>query len=240
MRISIVTINKNNGAGLAKTMASVFTQEWPFVEYIIIDGGSTDNSLEIIKKYKEKISYWVSEPDNGVYEAQNKGLGKATGDYVLFLNSGDSFCFSTSISSLALKAKKNAIVYGDLQVDDGKGSYWLKKYPHKLPLNYFDYETLPHPASLIPISILRNEGGYDTSMKICADWKFFRDVFLAKNAEFIHVSEVISYFDVTGLSSKIDNQPLIFAEKKKVKGESRIKPSLKKKALARIISLWKA
>ena len=88
-KLSIITVNLNNAAGLQKTIESVINQTFTDYEFIIIDGGSTDSSLEIIKQYANKITYWVSEPDNGIYNGMNKGIGQADGEYCFFLNSGD-------------------------------------------------------------------------------------------------------------------------------------------------------
>ena len=87
--ISIITINYNNKSGLSRTIESVINQTYSNIQYIIIDGASTDGSKKIIKKYEHHISYWISEPDSGIYNAMNKGVDKAVGDYLLFLNSGD-------------------------------------------------------------------------------------------------------------------------------------------------------
>ena len=91
MRISVITINYNNGVGLRSTIDSVVGQKCNDFEYIVIDGGSTDSSLNVIKEYSHKIDYWVSEPDGGIYNAMNKGVAHAHGDYCVFLNSGDCF-----------------------------------------------------------------------------------------------------------------------------------------------------
>ena len=90
MRLSIITINYNNREGLRKTIESVVNQTYRNFEYIIIDGGSTDGSVEVVKEYADRISYWVSEPDNGIYNAMNKGVLAANGKYIQFLNSGDT------------------------------------------------------------------------------------------------------------------------------------------------------
>ena len=89
MKLSIITINRNNAAGLRRTIESVVSQTYTEFEYIIIDGASTDESVDVIKEYADKITFWVSEPDNGIYNAMNKGILKAKGEYLLFLNSGD-------------------------------------------------------------------------------------------------------------------------------------------------------
>ena len=91
-KFSIITVNYNNLEGLKKTVESVKNQTYQKFEYIVIDGGSYDGSLEFIKDNESLLDYWVSEPDSGVYQAMNKGIEKATGEYLLFLNSGDHFC----------------------------------------------------------------------------------------------------------------------------------------------------
>ena len=91
MKYSIITVNYNNKEGLRKTIESVISQTFRDFEYIVIDGGSSDGSAELLKEYSDKITYWVSEPDKGIYNGMNKGIAKATGDYLNFMNSGDCF-----------------------------------------------------------------------------------------------------------------------------------------------------
>src|SRR5688572_1097864 len=108
--ISIITVNYNNGNGLKDTIESVLKQDHP-LEYIIIDGGSSDDSVSHIEKYAAKIDYHISEKDNGIYNAMNKGIAKASGEYLLFLNSGDKFCSADSLSSLIQYGKNADIIY---------------------------------------------------------------------------------------------------------------------------------
>ena len=91
MKLTVVTINYNNCKGLEKTLRSVTSQLTPEVEYVVIDGGSTDGSVDLIKRYEKNISFWVSEPDKGIYNAMNKGIAHAKGEYINFMNSGDCF-----------------------------------------------------------------------------------------------------------------------------------------------------
>ena len=92
MKLSVITINYNNRDGLHKTIASVVNQSWREFEYIVIDGGSTDGSVDVIKSFADRIDYWVSEPDKGIYNAMNKGIDVAQGEYCIFINSGGSRC----------------------------------------------------------------------------------------------------------------------------------------------------
>ena len=97
---SIITITYNAVRLVEQTLLNVLSQSYPNIEYIVIDGGSTDGTVDIIKRYESGLAYWVSEPDKGIYDAMNKGLQKATGDYVWFINAGDSLCSSDTVSSM--------------------------------------------------------------------------------------------------------------------------------------------
>ena len=172
-KLSIITINLNNADGLRKTIESVILQTISDFEYIVIDGASTDGSVDIIKQYSDKITYWISEPDNGVYNAMNKGILKATGDYCLFLNSGDEFSSNKSLIKFNFFFDLNIdILYGDLTVKNGIEEYY-KTYPDKLTFKYFRSDTLPHPASFIKRKLFHDICMFDEKLKICSDWEFF-------------------------------------------------------------------
>jgi len=115
-KLSIITVNLNNAEGLRKTIESVVTQTFTDFEYIIIDGGSTDGSVEIIKLYADKITYWVSEPDKGIYNGMNKGIMVAKGEYCQFLNSGDWLVNENVLKEVFADVD---IVYGDLKIPNG-------------------------------------------------------------------------------------------------------------------------
>ena len=112
MKYSIITVNYNNKNGLEMTIKSVLGQTCKDFEYIIIDGGSTDGSVEVIKKYASRIDYWVSEPDKGVYNAMNKGIRKATGDYLNFMNSGDAYHSTSALEIIAGLHSDDDIIIG--------------------------------------------------------------------------------------------------------------------------------
>ena len=113
MILSIITINYNNCAGLKRTIDSVVTQSFQDFEWIVIDGGSSDGSRELIEKYSPHVSYWVSEPDNGVYHAMNKGIDVANGDYLLFLNSGDWLFGANTLQKCISYGFSSDVIYGD-------------------------------------------------------------------------------------------------------------------------------
>ena len=113
MKLSIITINYNNLEGLKKTYESVVCQTWTDYEWIIIDGGSTDGSREFIEEHQDKFAYWCSEPDKGVYNAMNKGIAKAQGEYLNFMNSGDRFYDHQTLNEVFSSGFQEDILYGN-------------------------------------------------------------------------------------------------------------------------------
>jgi glycosyltransferase involved in cell wall biosynthesis len=228
--ITVVTVNKNNARGLAKTLASVAKQAYRPVEHIVIDGLSSDNSSQIIATFPH-IKKWVSEPDSGVYHAQNKGLSMATGAYSIFLNSGDYFWDENTLALLWEAAERHTIVYGNKYVEQENGSLVLKAYPGDVTGSFFEYDTLPHCCTLIPTRLLRARGGYDASLRICADWQFFRSVWRAGLARFVHVPGACSVFEYGGLSALPQSRHEILMERKRIKAAEKTLPArIKRKA----------
>ena len=124
-KLSIITINLNNKEGLEQTIKSVHSQTHLDIEHLIIDGGSTDGSLDIINKYADKLYYWVSESDKGIYDAINKGIDKATGEWLSIMNSGDIFCDNTTVEDVfkewnEIKNEKAEFLYSDMCCIDKK------------------------------------------------------------------------------------------------------------------------
>ncbi len=213
--LSIITINYNNLEGLKKTINSVLNQSFKDFEYIVIDGGSTDGSLDFIKKHKDKITYWISEQDDGVYNAMNKGIAQATGDYLLFLNSGDHFCNSKALEKNHKYIREKDIIYFNLEVVRGDKTF-IKDYPDKLSFSYFVKDTLPHPATFIKNEAMKNFGPYDDNLKIAADWKFFIDGICKYQLSYKRIDKVLSTFYMDGMSSNSDNKKIINSEKQSI------------------------
>lgn len=202
MKLSIITINYNNKTGLQKTIDSVISQTFKDFEWIIIDGGSTDGSKELIENYSQYITYWVSEPDNGIYNAMNKGIIFTNGEYLLFLNSGD-WLINTNIVEQAIPFMNNAdFVYGSLQMVNRNGDIRVWDIPiDSVTGEFFLNSTMPHPATFIKKEKLLQYGGYDESYKIAADWKFFMDAILFGNSSLKKMPFVVSVFSEDGISS---------------------------------------
>lgn len=203
MIISIITINFNDLAGLKKTMASVLEQTFANIEYIVIDGGSTDGSKEYIEAHKDSLAYWVSELDKGIYNAMNKGIDKATGDYLLFLNGGDWLVDNQIIENISNELDGSEILYGNLIKVFSENQTIIDKGPNgkEITFNTFYKGTLNHPATLIRKELFDKFGYYDETLKIVSDWKFFLISIGLNNTKVKYVNQAISCFDMSGLSS---------------------------------------
>ena len=206
MKISVITINYNNCDGLRKTIESVVNQTYKSVEYIIIDGGSTDGSLEAIKEYADKIGYWVSEADNGCYHAMNKGIKVATGEYVIFMNSGDYFYSNETIADFVATNPTEDVLCGDMFLSLG----CVNVVPEKLTFRYLFEGNLPHQACFIKTAV-QKQYPYNENLKIVSDWEFFLKTLILNNGSYRKINKIISYFDFTGISSS--NQELHLKER---------------------------
>lgn len=200
MKLSIITVNYNNGDGLEKTIKSVADQSFKNFEYLIIDGNSTDNSKALIKSYASKIDYWVSEPDRGIYDAMNKGIARAKGDYCMFLNSGDYLLDPSTLENVFRNNPTEDIIYGDLKSD-----HRVYKYPKELTLNSLLNGTIPHQASFIKTALFSKYGTYEEKYPIIADWVFFVKAILVHQVSYKHLDLYISFFEHGGISTQSEH-----------------------------------
>lgn len=212
-KLSVITVNLNNGKGLLSTVQSISTQTFTDIEYIVIDGGSTDNSLEIIEK-ESCINHWVSEKDEGIYDAMNKGIRFASGEYILFLNSGDRLHENTTIEKVFPFLNDSEIIYGDLFFAD-KVKPYVYNYPDVLSFSFLFNASLAHPATFIKKDLFERFGLYDTTFRIVADWAFFTKVIAKENVATKHIEQIISDFDTEGISSKNENMSQIMEERER-------------------------
>jgi glycosyltransferase involved in cell wall biosynthesis len=210
--LSIITINFNNAEGLKKTIESVISQSFNDFEYLIIDGGSTDGSVEIIKQNK-RINYWISEKDNGIYDAQNKGILKANGEYLLFLNSGDVL-MSTGILEKVypLFLTKKSLYYGDLLLDIN-GVVEKHVAPTNVNSDFMLNSTFWHPCVFIKSELFKLYGLYNTSFKIVGDYEFFLRCLIKPNITTEHINEFITLFDGNGVSNDSSQNQLQLKER---------------------------
>ena len=200
MRLSIITVNYNNREGLRKTMESVISQTWKDFEWIIIDGGSTDGSKELIEEKQALLAYWCSESDRGIYHAMNKGIVKAKGTYLYFLNSGDVLYDKLSLEKVFQNEfSMNAdVVYGNaMQIENKREKLW--KFPSRVDLEFLCYRNICHQSMFIKSNVLK-EKGYDESFKIYADWARWIQLYL-DGRTFQYVPIVVCGYEMGGLSN---------------------------------------
>ena len=195
MKYSIITINYNNKDGLKKTINSVVNQSYRDFEYIVIDGGSTDGSVEVIKEYADKIDYWVSEPDNGVYNAMNKGIVQAHGDYLNFMNSGDCFYSNQTLERVAQAP--------DVDVIMGKSvtSSNVIVSPHE-PVTLYNIciYGINHQAVFYKKEFCKKYM-YDESLRYVSDFKLTIQCLIIDNCSYKVIDEIVAVYDLTGISS---------------------------------------
>lgn len=197
-KVSIITINYNNKSGLEKTIKSVISQTYPEFEYIVIDGGSSDGSLDVIKKYADKITYWVSEPDKGIYNAMNKGIMRASGEYCNFMNSGDCFYNYQTLEKIFSEHQTDKIITGITQMDASPKYLWYP--PKKITFHLMYHGTISHQSSFIKTTLLK-ESLYDETIPIVADWAFFFKKLILDNCTYKALDVIVSIYDMTGVSS---------------------------------------
>jgi glycosyltransferase involved in cell wall biosynthesis len=216
--LSIITINYNNAEGLRKTLASVADQTSPDFEYLVIDGGSTDGSVEVIKDYADRITYWVSEPDRGIYHAMNKGIVQAKGEYCQFLNSGD-YLLAPDVTERMLTDRPDcSFLYGN-KVRVHRGREVVDKSYAGRPITLMDMYrgTFYHATTYIRRSLFDTYGFYDESFRIVSDWKFFLVTIGLHNESVSYRDIDVVWFDSHGISST--NHELDRQERKIVMAE---------------------
>ena len=211
-KLSIITINYNNLEGLQRTVESVVNQTWQEFEYIIIDGGSTDGSVEYIESQNEHFDYWVSEPDEGIYNAMNKGILKTTGEYLLFLNSGDCLFSDTVLEENHSFIKEKDLIYFNIQ-NIGKHFSKIISYPDVLRFSDLFFDILSHQATFFRKDLFESVGLYDETLKIVSDWKFMIVALFKYHCSYLKVDETLSTFYLDGISSVMENREMVYRER---------------------------
>lgn len=253
MKLSIVTINYNNAEGLRKTLASVASQTYPKIEHIIVDGGSTDGSVDVIKEYvvrvksqesRAKSVIWSSEPDKGIYNAMNKGIKRATGDYIQILNSGDILASDDVTARMVaalesysresrVESQENgvAIFYGNM----------MKSYDGKTIINrdtcggdmytpesflYFYKGTLNHDCAYIRRDLFDKYGLYNEDMKICSDWEWYVKAIVMGGEKPVYTNIDVTIFDMNGVSESYGKNADIIKHERREYLEKILPPSV--------------
>ena len=216
-KITIVTISYNAEKTIEATIKSVVNQTYSNIEYIIIDGYSKDKTVEIIKNYSDKVSYWISEPDKGIYDAMNKGIMKATGDWILFMNSGDTFSHKNIIKDVFSNPIPEYIyiIYGAYQTKNGNT---ISDPIPPRPIKNMMYEmAFCHQSCFVKTSIMK-DNLFNLEYKIAADYNFFRHLYVKYGNKIFHNTVFsISYFDISDSFSQ-NNVNLLRKEYCKIRG----------------------
>jgi glycosyltransferase involved in cell wall biosynthesis len=201
MKLSIITISYNNAADLSQTIKSVVEQTWQEFEYIVIDGGSTDGSVEIIKAYQDRMTFWVSEPDSGIYQAMNKGLRKANGEYLLMLNAGDYLCDADVLHRVfSLDSHTEDLLLGDVYRTASGKVFEISEYHNPLTFDFFRKTSISHQGTFIKKSLHDTVGLYDESIRFSSDWKFFILAVCKYNVSYKHLKCFVAVCDCGGLT----------------------------------------
>ena len=198
--ITVVTVTFNAGVGLAKTIESVLGQTYKSIQYIVVDGGSTDNSNEILDRYRSYFYKCVSEKDDGVYDAMNKGLSLATGKWIIFLNAGDRFADRDTLATVFSNRNYNEvdIIYGDYLFQDQKGEVRCGLSGQHKNLKYGSQ--FCHQSTFINTKY-HSRYPYDKNIKITADHKFFLEA-QRNHANFRKIDVVVSICECGGISDR--------------------------------------
>lgn len=205
MMLSIITINRNNAEGLRKTMESVLSQTYLDIEYIVVDGSSSDDSVSIIKEYAQKRENikWISEHDSGIYNAMNKGVRMSHGEYTLMLNSGDCFVDEHVIERIMPELDGTDIVQGN-NIEERAGGVYRNRGYGKSDIDLFDAMKgyFLHQASFCRRDLFEQYGYFDESYKMCADTKFFMACLGIHDATFKYVDIDVVNYDINGISAE--------------------------------------
>ncbi len=203
MRLTIITINYNNREGLLRTIDSVVNQTVKLFEWVVIDGNSEDGSRELIEQYTSNISYWVSEPDNGIYHAMNKGIKAAHGDYLMFLNSGDSLYDENTIEKVLPLLVEKDIYVGKInsvgrenESDEEQSDFCPEGILRKLTFTW-----IPHQASFFKKSVFETYGLYRDDQKIVSDWWTYYHSLVIGKATIEALPLLIANYDTGGVSA---------------------------------------
>lgn len=212
-RVSIITINFNNLSGLKMTVESVVEAKSYFesIEYLVIDGFSTDGSVEFLNTCDDCIDKLIVEKDQGIFDAMNKGLNLATGDYLLFLNSGD-YLVENVLPKIFSVDRDADIIYGDTLFLWEDSEIELYTHPDELTFLYFLNHSINHQSTLIKRDF-HIKYPYSTRFRLASDWEFFMKSIVFNNAVVEHIAEPVCFYDMNGMSSNSENRDILNSEK---------------------------
>ena len=208
-KFSIITVCKNAINGITSTIDSVLAQNFTDYEYIIIDSQSNDGTIDIIKRYNLKITYFISEPDKGIYDAMNKGVSAATGAYILFLNAGDKFTTEYSLAAVntIIEQHKAEVYFGKIIWVDVENKYVINsKHDHVKYKAQLLAENFPHPATIYRKEVFIKYGLFDLEYSIYADYEWNLRALTKYNASFYYGNFIVTTFYTGGISNNSNQE----------------------------------
>lgn len=212
--LSIVTVNLNDRAGLARTLESVGRQTFTDRELVVVDGGSTDGSADVVREHGSLVTDFVSEPDRGIFDAQNKGTRRARGAYCLYLNAGDLFASEDALARFfAAGPPVEDILYGDVVIEEVDGRRRVELSPERLTWAFFMRTTLPHQSTVFKRDLFDRVGAYDTTLRIAGDYEFFLRSVVVHGASSRHVPVPLAVYVMGGRSTRPEAFPLVRRER---------------------------
>jgi glycosyltransferase involved in cell wall biosynthesis len=215
MRVSVITVCKNAGLAIEKTVKSVISQTYPDLEYVVIDGASSDGTLSLLGEYSDRITKIISEPDQGIYPAMNKGIRLSSGDYIYFLNAGDYLIDQNTISEVVEFLSKNPgsqVVYGNIEVRHASDNTTVHKPPKadKI-LDELIIGALPHQATFAHRSVFQNLGLFNESYRVAADYEWFLRITENQAIQIDYMPIIVASYNAVGLSSDLEkSQPEVY------------------------------
>lgn len=220
--LSIITICYNIKDEIEKTCQSIVNQTWQDFEWVVIDGGSTDGTVEVLNKYRSRINVFISEPDKGIYNAMNKGIKLASGEWLSFMNGGDAYAANDVLEKVFKNKKYDAdVLYGDVREFYTDGRILIRRYPDELNLDFFIDDSINHQSSFIKRNLFDKFGLYDEIYKIAGDWEKWI-VFSQNGCKFQKVNITVANFMCNGISS---NESALAVELEKIQAKYFVKQS---------------
>lgn len=219
-KVSVITVCLNSRKFLKYAIESVLEQTYSNIEYILIDGGSTDGSIDVFNKYKNKINKIVIEKDEGLFDAMNKGIKLAAGEIIYFLNSDDKL-YDNKVIEKAVAAfnshKEADFIYGNVAVyDPGADTSYIEKYPEVVSKWLFIQKTIGHPATFFRSSCFSKVGYFDKNYKIASDYEWYLRSLYINKLKTVHINHIISIFRLGGISTNYSSRKAYFSERRAI------------------------
>ncbi len=228
MKVSIITVCYNAEKHIEETIQSVLSQDFNDLEYLLIDGGSNDSTVEIVNKYNSKIDCIISEKDEGMYDAMNKGIKLATGELIGILNAGDLFLNEKVVSEIVNKIEEKDAIYADLDYVNELNTHKVIRKWKSGEFNFTNFKygwMLPHPTLFIKKKIYENFGMYRLDYKTAADYELMLRIFYKNECSAVYLNRVIVKMRVGGASnSSIKNRINANMEDRKAWKDNELKP----------------